>query len=77
MEVSIQETYTNGAKIKVPVKDALIDIEKPYLMNIQKNGTLKSAGAGQDTDYGNLRRLVQIDNGIVQPAQQFEICETS
>ena len=47
LEVSIQETYTNGAKIKVPVKDAEIDIEKPYVMNIQKNGTLKSAGVGK------------------------------
>lgn len=47
LEVSIQETYTNGAKIKVPVKDAGIDIEKPYLLSMQKNGTLKSAGVGK------------------------------
>lgn len=47
LEVSIQETYTNGAKIKVPVKDAVIDIEKPYLLSMQKNGMLKSAGVGK------------------------------
>lgn len=47
LEVSIQETYTNGAKIKVPVKDAGIDIEKPYLLSMQKNGMLKSAGVGK------------------------------
>lgn len=47
LEVSIQETYTNGAKIKVPVKDAQLDIEKPYLVKVQKNGTLKAAGVGQ------------------------------
>lgn len=47
LEVSIQETYTNGAKIKVPVKDAKVDIEKPYVMNVQKNGTLKSVGVGK------------------------------
>ncbi|ANY76687.1 copper amine oxidase [Paenibacillus ihbetae] len=47
LEVSIQENYTNGAKIKVPVKDASIEIEKPYLLSVQKNGTLKSAGVGK------------------------------
>lgn len=47
LEVSIQETYTNGAKIKVPVKDAVIDIEKPYLLSMQKNWMLKSAGVGK------------------------------
>ena len=76
MEVSIQETYTNGAKIKVPVKDALIDIEALSDEHTEERNT-EVCGRWQDTDYGNLRRLVQIDNGIVQPAQQFEICETS
>lgn len=47
LEVSIQENYTNGAKIKVPVKDASIEIEKPYLLTVQKNGTLKSTGVGK------------------------------
>lgn len=47
LEVSIQENYTNGAKIKVPIKDASIEIEKPYLLSVQKNGTLKSAGVGK------------------------------
>lgn len=47
LEVSIQENYTNGAKIKVPVKDASIEIEKSYLLSVQKNGTLKSAGVGK------------------------------
>ena len=67
MEVSIQETYTNGAKIKVPVKDALIDIEKPYLMNIQKNGTLKSAGVGKTqitVTSGGLSKSITVSSSL-------------
>lgn len=67
LEVSIQETYTNGAKIKVPVKDALIDIEKPYLMNIQKNGTLKSAGVGKTqitVTSGGLSKSITVSSSL-------------
>lgn len=67
LEMSIQETYTNGAKIKVPVKDARIDIEKPYLMNMQKNGTLKPAGVGKTqitVTSGGLSKSVTVSSSL-------------
>lgn len=47
LNVSIQETYTNGAKIKVPASQANIEVEKPYLLQIQSNDTLKVLGVGE------------------------------
>ncbi|MDR0270817.1 stalk domain-containing protein [Paenibacillus sp.] len=47
LKVDIQETYTNGAKIKVPVQEAKIDMDKPYLLKSQPDGTLKAAGVGE------------------------------
>ncbi|WP_136604280.1 stalk domain-containing protein [Paenibacillus dokdonensis] len=47
LKVDIQETYSNKAKIKVPVRDAKVDVEKPYLMKLQPDGTLKAAGVGK------------------------------
>jgi hypothetical protein len=47
LSVDILETYTNGAKIKVPTGKAAITIQKPHLLQLQKNGTLKVLGVGQ------------------------------
>ncbi|MFU1793333.1 stalk domain-containing protein [Paenibacillus azoreducens] len=47
LKVDIQETYTNGAKIKVPVQEAKLDMDKPYLLKSQPDGTFKAAGVGE------------------------------
>lgn len=47
VEVHIQETYTNGAKIKVPVSEANLELDKPYLLKQQADGKFKTAGVGQ------------------------------
>ncbi|MDR9857001.1 copper amine oxidase N-terminal domain-containing protein [Paenibacillus sp. VCA1] len=47
VEVYIQETYSNGAKIKVPVREAKLDMDKPYLLKLQADGKLKTVGVGQ------------------------------
>ncbi|MGM1046807.1 MAG: stalk domain-containing protein [Bacillota bacterium] len=47
LNVSIQETYTNGAKIKVPASKANIEVEKPHLLQLQSNDTLKVLGVGE------------------------------
>lgn len=47
LTVDIQETYTNGAKLKVPAAEARIQIQKPHLLRLQKDGTLKAAGVGE------------------------------
>ncbi|MCJ8010259.1 copper amine oxidase N-terminal domain-containing protein [Paenibacillus sp. KQZ6P-2] len=47
LKVDIQETYSNGAKIKVPTANAKVDVEKPYLIKQQQNGTLTVTGVGK------------------------------
>lgn len=47
VQVDIQETYTNGAKLKVPLKEAQLDMDKPYLLKVQPDGKLKVAGVGE------------------------------
>lgn len=47
LNVSIQETYTNGAKIKVPASQVRIEVQKPQLIQQQSNGTLKVLGVGE------------------------------
>lgn len=43
----IQETYTNGANIKVPAAEADIQVEKPYLLQKKPDGSFKALGVGQ------------------------------
>ncbi|GAF06392.1 stalk domain-containing protein [Paenibacillus pini] len=47
LKVDIQETYTNGAKIKVPINQANITMDKPYLLSLQPSGNLKVLAVGQ------------------------------
>nr|WP_255570388.1 copper amine oxidase N-terminal domain-containing protein [Cohnella sp. CFH 77786] len=47
VEVDISETYTNGAKIKVAPSEAEIAVEKPHLLKLQADGTLKVLGVGE------------------------------
>ncbi|MFD0673135.1 stalk domain-containing protein [Cohnella sp. GCM10027633] len=47
IKIDIQETYTNGAKFKVPVSESNVTVQKPYLLKFQSNGTLKALGVGQ------------------------------
>lgn len=47
LNVDIQETYTNGAKIKVRASDAEIEVQKPYLLQLQPNNKLKVLGVGE------------------------------
>lgn len=47
LNVDIQETYTNGAKIKVLASDAGIEVQKPYLLQLQPNNKLKVLGVGE------------------------------
>ncbi|WP_276357933.1 copper amine oxidase N-terminal domain-containing protein [Cohnella caldifontis] len=47
VQVDIQETYTNGAKIKASPTDAVITVEKPHLLKKTEDGTLKVLGVGE------------------------------
>ncbi|MGN7358024.1 copper amine oxidase N-terminal domain-containing protein [Paenibacillus sp. SAF-054] len=47
IQVDIQESYSNGAKMKVKASDAKIDVEKPYLLKLQPDHTLKASGVGK------------------------------
>ncbi|WP_256757869.1 copper amine oxidase N-terminal domain-containing protein [Cohnella sp. WQ 127256] len=47
LKVSIQETYSNGAKIKVIPNETNISVDKPYLLKLQSDGSLKVLGVGQ------------------------------
>ncbi|KKO53800.1 copper amine oxidase N-terminal domain-containing protein [Paenibacillus sp. DMB20] len=47
LKIDIQETYTNGAKIKVPASEASIEIQKPHLLQLQSKGTVKVLGVGE------------------------------
>ncbi|MFC5470265.1 stalk domain-containing protein [Cohnella suwonensis] len=45
--VGIQEKYTNNSQIKVVPSPANMTIDKPYLLQIQPDGKLKTMGVGQ------------------------------
>ncbi|MFD1176799.1 copper amine oxidase N-terminal domain-containing protein [Paenibacillus puldeungensis] len=47
LEIDIQETYTNGAKIKVPAGQSDFQIEKPQLLRLQPDGKVKVLGVGE------------------------------
>ncbi|WMT40760.1 stalk domain-containing protein [Paenibacillus sp. D2_2] len=47
VDVNIQETYTNGANIKVTATDGNVSVEKPHLLRIEPDGSLKVLGVGE------------------------------
>lgn len=47
LKVDIQESYTNGAKIKVAAGQADLQIEKPQMLRLQPDGSLKVVGVGE------------------------------
>lgn len=47
LKLYIQETYSNGAVIKVPANEAHVEVTKPHLLKIQSDGTLKVLGVGE------------------------------
>ncbi|WP_229263731.1 RCC1 domain-containing protein [Cohnella cholangitidis] len=47
LKINIQETYTNGAKIKVAPTAANVSIDKPHLLAIQPDGRLKVLGVAK------------------------------
>ncbi|RED59221.1 copper amine oxidase N-terminal domain-containing protein [Cohnella lupini] len=49
LKVDIQETYSNGAKLKVKADDSNVEADKPYMLKIQPNGSFKVLGVGQTT----------------------------
>lgn len=46
VNVNIQEAYTNGANIKVVTAAANITVDKPHLLRIESDGSLKTLGVG-------------------------------
>ena len=46
VDVNIQETYTNGANIKVVPTAANVTVDKPHLLRIEPDGSLKVLGVG-------------------------------
>lgn len=47
VEVHILETYTNGAEIKVTPSAENLLVEKPHLLRIEPDGSLKALGVGE------------------------------
>jgi len=47
LQLGIQETYSNGARIKVKPSASNVLIEKPHLLKLESNGTLSVKGVGQ------------------------------
>jgi phage baseplate assembly protein gpV len=47
LDMAIQELYSNGAAIKIPVSAASIVIEKPNVLKLQPNGKIEAVGVGQ------------------------------
>ncbi|RCX21782.1 copper amine oxidase-like protein [Fontibacillus phaseoli] len=65
--LGIQETYTNGAKIKVQASQADIKVQKPHLLAIQPDGTFKVLGVGQieaTVTSGGLTKTVTISSSL-------------
>jgi len=47
VDVNIQETYTNGANIKVTASAGNMTVDKPHLLRIEPDGSLKFLGVGE------------------------------
>ncbi|WP_239616560.1 stalk domain-containing protein [Cohnella mopanensis] len=47
LKLNIQETYSNGAKIKVAPTASNVSVDKPHLLELQPDGRFKVLGVGQ------------------------------
>ncbi|WP_018752716.1 stalk domain-containing protein [Paenibacillus sanguinis] len=69
VEISAKETYSNGAEIKVDIREATLSIDKPYLLRVGSGGMLESLGVGEakvTVSTGELSESVTISASLTR-----------
>ncbi|MFC4304560.1 copper amine oxidase N-terminal domain-containing protein [Cohnella boryungensis] len=67
LKISIQETYSNGAKIKVTPNASNVKVSMPHLLKLQPDGRLKVLGVGQSevtVTTGGISKTVTISSSL-------------
>ncbi|MBN2984009.1 stalk domain-containing protein [Cohnella algarum] len=75
VKIDIAEKYSNGALKKIPLSEANVAIDKPYLLKIQPDGTLKALGVGEakvTVTSGSASKTVSVSIGG-KSALQFSV----
>lgn len=72
MNVTIQYLYSTGSKVRIPLSQAQVTIDKPHLLQPLEDGSIKSVGVGEATmtvEADGIKQSLKITSSLKNPLE--------